>query len=118
MKENILSSKRGSLALACIMLVVFGCFTFPIWNFASELPVYLRIFNLLIACSAYTEIGKLEKKLLIKKGRGVALNTGLTLLGFACRFLLEFGEVSNSYNFTLVNTAVHLLAAVLIPFFT
>lgn len=115
MKENILTHNRSKIALVCIMLTVFGCFTFPIWNFANKLPAYLRIFNLLIACSAYAEIGRLEKKFLIKKGRGAALNLGLTLAGFACRFLLEYGEVSNVYNFTPMNMAVHLLAAVLIP---
>lgn len=104
------------MIFACTLLIVFSCFTFPIWNFSKEYPTYFCIFNLLIACSAYTEIGRLEKKLLIKKGRGAALNLGLALVGLACRFLLELGEVSNVYNFTPTNLAVHLLASVIIPF--
>ncbi len=32
-----------------------------------------------------------------------------TALGLACRFLLEYGEVSNIYNFTPINTVIFLL---------
>ena len=33
----------------------------------------------------------------------------MTLIGFLCRYFLEYGEVSNTYNFTLPNIALHLL---------
>lgn len=31
------------------------------------------------------------------------------LVGMGCRYLLEFGEVSNTYNFTVPNMIVHVL---------
>ena len=31
------------------------------------------------------------------------------LAGMGCRYLLEFGEVSNTYNFTVPNMIVHVL---------
>ena len=34
-----------------------------------------------------------------------------TALGLLCRYLMEFGEVSNTYNFTIFNIVVYLLAA-------
>ena len=34
------------------------------------------------------------------------------LLGLACRFLMEFGEVSNTEDFTLPNVALHLSVVV------
>ena len=32
-----------------------------------------------------------------------------TVIGMICRYLLEFGEVSNTYNFTLFNIISYLL---------
>ena len=40
----------------------------------------------------------------------VPLLAALVCGGLACRYLLEFGEVSNTYNFTLPNIALHLTA--------
>ena len=36
------------------------------------------------------------------------LNLLLVLLGMGVRYLLEFGEVSNSYNFTVPNMLLHI----------
>ena len=36
------------------------------------------------------------------------LNLLLVLLGMGARYLLEFGEVSNSYNFTVPNMLLHI----------
>ena len=33
----------------------------------------------------------------------------LTSIGMVCRYLLEFGEVSNTYNFTLFNIVSYLV---------
>ena len=33
----------------------------------------------------------------------------LTAIGMFCRYLLEFGEVSNTYNFTLFNIVSYLV---------
>ena len=33
----------------------------------------------------------------------------LTVIGMLCRYLLEFGEVSNTYNFTLFNIVSYLV---------
>ena len=33
----------------------------------------------------------------------------LTVTGMICRYLLEFGEVSNTYNFTLFNIVSYLV---------
>jgi len=41
------------------------------------------------------------------------LNTGLVVLGMISRYFLEYGEVSNTYNFTLLNSSVHIVLTVL-----
>ena len=39
----------------------------------------------------------------------MAFNSLYILVGMGCRYLLEFGEVSNTYNFTAPNIIVHVL---------
>lgn len=115
MREAILKHKKGFTITAYIFLVFIGCFTFPVWNFTRA-----SWYNVFIAIFAYYEIGMLfrvlyEDKPLYK----VALaSLCFTIIGFVCRFLLEFGEVSNTYNFTLLSTAFHTLVAVGIPTLT
>ena len=44
-----------------------------------------------------------------KKPFFIILITSITVgLGLLCRYLLEFGEVSNTYNFTVPNTLLHV----------
>ena len=38
----------------------------------------------------------------------VAVDFAAIAIGLVCRYLLEFGEVSNTYNFTLPNTLLHI----------
>ena len=39
----------------------------------------------------------------------LAFNSLYVFVGMGCRYLLEFGEVSNTYNFTAPNIIVHVL---------
>ena len=108
MREKILANKKKMAALACVFLVFLGCFAFPVYNFTKELPGGVRYSGIVIALLGYSEIGLLHSVLYRSKWKSAALTLGLTLAGFLCRFLLEYGEVSNTYNFTPVNIAVHL----------
>lgn len=51
-------------------------------------------------------------------GFAAALNLGMTVLGLIFRYLLEYGEVSNTYNFTAANVALHLFALTILPLMT
>ena len=44
----------------------------------------------------------------------LALNLGVTLTGMLFRYLLEWREVSNTYNFTLPNITLHIAFAVIV----
>ena len=115
MKEYILAHKKQLMMIFdCAFLVFIGCFTFPVFQFSKEAPDISRGLNLMITLMAYYEIGLLQNVLYGSKKIGViaGINLGMTLLGFLCRFLLEYGEVSNTYNFTMPNIALHLLVAV------
>ena len=37
-----------------------------------------------------------------------AVDCAAIVIGLVCRYLLEFGEVSNTYNFTFPNTLLHI----------
>ena len=115
MKEYILAHKKQLMMIFdCAFLVFIGCFTFPVFQFSKEAPDISRGLNLMITLMAYYEIGLLQNVLYGSKKIGIVagINLGMTLLGFLCRFLLEYGEVSNTYNFTMPNIALHLLVAV------
>lgn len=99
----------------CTFLVLFGCSGFPIYNFTTGRQLGSWYFVLML-CFGYFEIGQLLGVLYSrnKVWRSAALALGMTLLGLACRFLMEFGEVSNTYNFTPPNVALHLSVAAVI----
>lgn len=101
MREKILAHRIRWLIGLCTFLVLFGCSGFPIYNFTTGRQLGSWYFMLML-CIGYFEIGQLLGVLYSrnKVWRSAALALGMTLLGLACRFLLEFGEVSNTCNFT------------------
>ena len=84
----------------------FACFTFPIR--VGEFP--LGWLNLYVQIAAYAAVAEGFSGVYGPgKIRWVWLMALLsTVLGLVGRYLLEFGEVSNTYNFTLPNIALHL----------
>ncbi len=115
MREAILKHKKGFTITAYIFLVFIGCFTFPVWNFTRA-----SWYNVFIAIFAYYEIGMLLGVLYADKSisKVAIISLAFTIIGYGCRFFLEYGEVSNTYNFTVLNTAFHTLVAVGITTFT
>ena len=91
MREKILAHPIRWLIGLCACLVFFGCFGFPIHNFTTGRR-FGSWYLLLALCFFYLSL--------------------MTLLGLACRFLMEFGEVSNTEDFTLPNVALHLFVVV------
>ena len=110
--------KRSSKILLCLLLLVISCCTFPIYNFTKDFGKSIVTTNLILNVLCYYELGKYEK--LMQKdwkiGKVLLVNMGVILLGMVMRFFLEFGEVSNTYNFTVPNIAIHITAALAISF--
>lgn len=107
-------NKQGLKTTALFVLIVLtaGC-AFPFYNVTKSFGKMIVGMNLLMNISCYAALGALERPILKKwKGYYVALlNLGLILLSMLFRYLLEFGEVSNTYNFTGPNIALHIAAA-------
>jgi len=100
-------------------IVFAGCFTFPI---RSEGKYFLDFMKLYLLVASYGIIGTSLAGLFGKnKGRLVyTVTLAFTVIGLVCRYMLEFGEVSNTYNFTPENIIEYLLIvpiAVLIVYF-
>lgn len=107
-REKIQRKKELWWGLALFYTAFSGCFSFPLrmpgdmfgWN-----TVFLPVFSWLLLGVFY--VG------LLRKGVGkVALLTLLfTAAGMGARYLLEYGEVSNTTNFTPLNIALYLVLA-------
>ena len=103
-----LSGAHSGLPRVLLMgyIIFAGCFVFPI---RSE-PFPLDFSGLYVLVSSYGVIA-LASAGIFGPGRGkkVYITTFLlTAIGMVCRYLLEFGEVSNTYNFTLFNIVSYL----------
>ena len=116
MREKILARKKQFLIGECICLVFFGCFTFPAYNFSKDAPEISRWINVFVSLAAYYEIGLMQGVLFEHKEhlKCMGLTLSMTLLGLLCRYLLEFGEVSNTYNFILPNIVLHLFTVAVV----
>ena len=113
---NFLQLHRKTwITIFWILAVFFGCFCFPFVNItkvSEGTEKQISIINLLICLVAYAEVGLLSGYLFEKKNISIVLfiNAAHIIAGMICRYFLEFGEVSNTYNFTLPNIAIHIVA--------
>ena len=116
--RTILQTHKVSGNLLLIGLAAFfSCCLFPVYNVTMQNS--LRIPMLAVILFAYYEIGVFFAAMYPNKAIWqVALFFLLaSLLGMGCRYLLEFGEISNVYNFTLPNIGLHLLVTTTIVLF-
>lgn len=108
-REKINRHKKIILVGMLVFSILVNGGFFPMINFNAENPVDLGImFRPMIIIMAFIfhkSMGSLEAVLL--STRSVIFisifNVLLVLCGLLCRFLLEFGEASNTYNFTVLN---------------
>ena len=112
--EHAEKAAQSHRVRSCVLLfglaVFINCFGFPVYNLNKEWPFSLTaVYALSTPALAVFSGGSLaalfpQKRLSFL----VLLSSALTCIGLVCRFLLEFGEVSNTYNFTLPNIILHM----------
>ena len=113
--KNLTNKQRKLLyVIVFVFMILFSCTTFPIYNFTHKISKTLTLINFIIPIAAFGEMGIIEAGLFPDRPvvKMTLLNLGLVLLGMGCRYLLEFGEVSNTYNFNMINSMVHIFATV------
>ena len=87
-------------------IIFAGCFLFPIESKQFKLDFW-KAYLLIMS---YIMIGLMCAEV-YAKGRWTlvyGLSILLTASGMLCRYLLEYGEVSNTYNFTVKNVMAYL----------
>lgn len=87
-------------------IVFAGCFVFPISSEPFPLDfqkVYLLVASYGVIALAFAGIFDSGRERLV-----YIVTFLLTIGGMGCRYLLEYGEVSNTYNFTLLNILIYL----------
>ena len=87
-------------------IVFNACFSFPISS--SRFPLdfskaYLLLASYGVIALSFAGVHGEKKHFAV-----LAQTFIFCVLGLVCRYFLEFGEVSNSYNFTLFNTVLYL----------
>ena len=88
-------------------IIFAGCFMFPIRSEPFPLDfqgVYLLAASYGVIALAFAGIWGPDREQMV-----YIVTFVLTSIGMVCRYLLEFGEVSNTYNFTLFNIISYLL---------
>ena len=87
-------------------IIFAGCLVFPIRS--ESFPLDFQGVYLLVACYGVVALS-LAGIWGPNRERMVYIVTFLlTAVGMGCRYLLEYGEVSNTYNFTLFNIVSYL----------
>jgi len=106
--------KRWIYATMIIFMIIMGCCTFPFINVTHRWPLSISAINAVLTVVIYHELGMMEAELLpgYSWGRILLINLMLVLAGMGSRYLLEFGEVSNTYNFTWKNMLLHVMVTV------
>lgn len=108
---------RSMLAVVPLMLLV-NCGFFPVVNFNPGNPVdlgpFIRVMVFALAVKAHWDFGRLEARVFPERSwLFIGLfNAAVICGGLLGRYLLEFGEESNTYNFTPANAAFHVLLLV------
>lgn len=118
--EKIKNHKKAvMISMFLFSILVHGVF-FPIVNFNPNHPVDMgmgmRSLIIIMAVTFQKAIGALEAVVFEKWSMVLVgiFNCVLVVCGLFCRYLLEFGEVSNTYNFTVANVAFQMVVSVLV----
>lgn len=118
--KNLQTSTKKHKKLFCVLGFVFivclECCVFPVGRVplgGDRISVFINIYTAIVIskCVSEIEVAIFPKKtwLLI-----LLLNFGITIMGMLTRYLLEYGEVSNTYNFTPKNIVVHIVIMLLL----
>lgn len=104
------------ITIDLVFFVLLGAAAFPVYNLNKEWSTTLTL-SILVSAIGYSGMLGVTEIALFPKAKLyhiIPLNLGMTLLSMGCRYLLEYGEVSNTYNFTAPNMIVHIVAVLVI----
>ena len=108
--------KKLLCVIGLIFIVCLECCVFPVGNFTYGGDITIGLINLATAIGISKCLSEIEAMLLPKVAwlLVLLLNLGVTVMGMVARYFLEYGEVSNTYNFTLKNIVSHTVIMLLL----
>ncbi len=115
--------KKIAVISSFIFVSIFTGCLFPIINFNLENPVNIGVpmrgVMVLTAFWLMNSTGYLEAYVFknVNNLKVILLNLAIAGFGLIFRYVLEFGEVSNTYNFTFTNLMFHILLLVCVTSF-
>lgn len=103
--------RKKLLWILIVLFVIIAGAAFPFYNWNKHYSYALTGVTLWLNIACYIELGIFERRLLPDSAivKIMLINLGIIIAGMGCRYFLEFGEVSNTYNFTLPNIVFHIL---------
>lgn len=107
--------KKQAIFLGFLFIILLQCCVFPAVNRSHIVSYPLVFINFVAAVGICKCTGDLEAEFWPEGTwrQVLLLNLVLALLGMLARYLLEYGEVSNTYNFTFRNMLLHIVMMVL-----
>ena len=113
---NIRKHKKLFGVLGLVFIVCVECCVFPVGNLPLGGDMTIGLINLATVIGISKCIGEIETHIFQKASWLLifVLNFGITILGMIARYFLEYGEVSNTYNFTLKNIVMHIVIMMLL----
>ena len=110
-RTAVIKHKKVVCILGLIFVIILECCVFPVGSFSLGGDRILVFINFATAIGISKCLGEIEAFIFPKVTWLwiFILNFGITILGMIARYFLEYGEVSNTYNFNLKNIVVHMV---------
>lgn len=112
---HIARHKKAWMIAFAAALMFFSCCVFPLAKHTKDNT--LEIINTAMFIVAFVELGSFLPYLNVAGGhtlKNALYCLGAIVLGLLCRYGIEFGEVSNVYNFTFANVASFTVGALIL----
>jgi len=115
-RTSIIKHKKIVCIVGLLFVILLECCVFPVGSITHTKWFTIGIVNIITAVGICKCVGEMEAALFPKASWGMIslLNIGITIMGMVSRYLLEYGEVSNTYNFTPKKIVIHMLIMLLL----
>lgn len=115
-RTAVIKHKKVVCILGLIFVIILECCVFPVGSITHTKWFTIGIINIITAVVICKCVGEMEAALFPKATWIVIslLNMGITIMGMVSRYFLEYGEVSNTYNFTPKKIVIHMIIMLLL----
>ena len=115
-RTSIIKHKKIVCIVGLLFVILLECCVFPVGSITHTKWFTIGIVNIITAVGICKCVCEMEAALFPKASWGMInlLNIGITIMGMVSRYLLEYGEVSNTYNFTPKKIVIHMLIMLLL----